>query len=250
MPNNKRKTGGRRRGAVMYTPVAALLVLFITIFGVSVFFRVTRVEVTGSVRYTADEIIAVSGVEPGDNIFLIDGDAAARRIRASKPYVETVRIERRIPDTAVIEITESVAFAVISENGDYWKVDARGRVLERTDFAGTAGLIRVSGITPVTPKEGEVLAVGEAFETQKGYLLDMLKAIDEAKIGAEVSNLDIANISAITFVYRGSVAVSFGSGDNAAFKIQEMLEALKGRPADFKGRIILTNEDQISVIEE
>ncbi|NLB30007.1 MAG: FtsQ-type POTRA domain-containing protein, partial [Clostridiales bacterium] len=123
MANKRNRNGGYRRGAAIYTPVAAFLVLFIIIFGVSVFFRVTGIEVTGSARYTADEIIAASGVELGDNLFLLNSDAAARKITAAMPYISDFRIDRKIPGTAVLAVTESAPFAAVQSGGDYWKVD-------------------------------------------------------------------------------------------------------------------------------
>jgi len=246
MANERRKS--RHHSTMIYTPLAAVLVLIIVIFGVSVFFRVTTIEVTGSSRYTADEIIAASGLQVGDNLFLVDGAAAARKITTSKPYVAEVKIERRIPDIAVIEVTESVAFAVIADGADYWKIDSTGRILEHTDFSGTAGLIRVVGVSAENPKEGAMLAVGTTYQTQLGYLLDILKAIDNADIGKDVTNLDVTNISAITFTYKGAVAVRFGGGENADFKIRNLVSVMEDRPDDFTGQVLLDLGDKISVI--
>ncbi|MDR2420744.1 MAG: FtsQ-type POTRA domain-containing protein [Oscillospiraceae bacterium] len=246
MAGGSRKNGRRRRGAAVYTPVAALLALFIIIFGVSVFFRVERITVTGSMRYTEDEIISASGIERGDNLFFMDRDAAARRITGAMPYVAVVRIERRAPGTAVIEITESRAVAAVAEGGSYWKIDSGGRVLERTDFAGTAGLIRVSGFSPRTPKEGGQLETEESYETQRGFLLEVLSAIESRGIAGDVSNLDITNISAITFTYRGDVSVNLGGGDNASFKLDKFLSELEREPG-FRGRIDVSKDGRTYV---
>ena len=226
------------------------MVLFIIIFGVSVFFRVTDIEVTGSARYTDDEIIAASGVELGDNLFLLNSDAAARRITAAMPYVSAVHIGVKIPDTAVLEVTESVAFAAVQSGNDYWKVDSTGRVLERTDYSGSSGLIRVTGLTLAAPKEGSKIAVDSAYDTQLGYTLDVFAAIDGAEIGSGVSALDMTNISSITFVYNDTVTVRFGGGDNAEFKIDKLLAALDDPevPADFKGTIDVSKDEKINVI--
>jgi len=242
---NERK---KHRSTIIYTPLAAVLVLIIIIFGVSVFFRVTSVEVAGQSRYTADEIIVASGIQTGDNLFFINTDAAARRIKASKPYIADVRVTWQIPDVALIEVTESIAFAVVSEGGDYWKIDSSGRILEHTDFSGTAGLIRVMGLTAVTPREGAALAVAEAYDTQLGFLLDILSAMDKAEIGRDVTNLDMTNISAITFTYKGRVDVRFGRGDKAEFKITRLLEALENRADDFAGQVLLDRDEGTSVI--
>ncbi|MDR1329681.1 MAG: FtsQ-type POTRA domain-containing protein [Oscillospiraceae bacterium] len=250
MANTGRRTGKRRRGAAVYAPVAVLLTLFIIIFGVSVFFRVENIEVTGTGRYTADEVIAASGIERGDNLFFIDSDAAARRIRGAMPYVSMVRIARRAPDTAVIEITESRAVAAVADGGSYWKIDAAGRVLERTDFGGTAGLIRVSGFSPSSPKEGAVIEADESYETQKGFLLDVLSAADVKGITEDVSNLDVTNISAITFIYKGSVSVNLGGGDNALFKLDKLISVLEEQESGFRGRVDVSKDGKISVIPE
>ena len=250
MANKRNRNGGYRRGVAIYAPVAALLVLFIIIFGVSVFFRVTDIEVIGSARYTDDEIIVASGVETGDNLFLLNGDAAARRITAAMPYISDVRIGMKIPDTAVLEVTESVAFAAVQIGNDYWKVDSAGRILERTDYAGSSGLIRVTGLTLSSPKEGSKVAVDSAYDTQLGYTLDVLAAIDSAEISDDVSALDVTNISAITFVYKNTVTVRFGGGDNAEFKVTKLLAALDDPdvPADFKGTIDVSKDEKINVI--
>jgi len=245
---NKKRNGGYRRGAAIYAPVAALLVLFIVIFGVSVFFRVTKIEVTGSARYTDDEIIAASGVEIGDNLFLLNGDAAARRITAAMPYISAVHIGMGIPDTAVLEITESVAFAAIQNGNDYWKVDSSGRILERTDYSGSSGLIRVTGLKLATPKEGAKITVESTYETQLTYTLNILAALDGAEIGGDVSSLDVTNISAITFVYKNILTVRFGSGENAADKVYFLLSAIEKKNLhDYKGTIDVSKDDEITV---
>lgn len=248
MANERRKS--RHHSTMIYTPLAAVLVLIIVIFGVSVFFRVTTIEVTGSSRYTADEIIAASGLQVGDNLFLINSDAAALRITTSKPYIAEVWIEHRIPDVAIINVKESVAFAVIADGADYWKIDATGRILEHTDFSGTSGLIRVVGVSAENPKEGAMLDVGGSYKTQLGYLLDILKAIDNAGIGKDVTNLDVTNISAISFAYKGAVSVRFGGGENADFKIFNFVSVMESKPDDFTGEVLLDRDDgKISVIE-
>lgn len=251
MANNRQNSGRRRRSAAIYAPAAVLMVLFIVIFGVSVFFRITKIEVVGSSIYTADEIIAASGIEVGDNLFLINGDAVDQRIRTSKPYIENVRIDHRIPNVAIIEIHESRAFAAVAVGGDYWKIDAGGRVLEKTEFAGTAGLIRVVGFSAAPPKEGTKLVPADpAYETQLGFLLDVLAAIDEAQIGADVSNLDVSNISAIGFVYRGTVNVNLGDGTGVPRKLYRVIETLKTKGNDFRGGVDVSENEHTRTITE
>ncbi|MDR3278275.1 MAG: FtsQ-type POTRA domain-containing protein [Oscillospiraceae bacterium] len=222
MANRRGRPGRRARSAAIYTPVAALLILFIAVFGVSVFFRIARIEVTGASKYSAEEIIRASRLETGDNLIFADHDAAARRIRAELPYVNEVKLTRRLPDVLAIEIRESAPIAVVTAEGRLWIIDSGGKILEESNNAGAAGLIRVAGITPTEPKPGEKLAVPEESGTRRAYLLDILGAIETNGMSADVDSLDVSNISGITFRYLRRFDVNFGSGDDALFKLQKL----------------------------
>jgi hypothetical protein len=137
----------------------------------------------------------------------------------------------------------------VAEGGSYWKIDSSGRVLERTDFGGTAGLIRVTGFSPRAPKEGGQIETDESYETQKGFLLEVLSAMEGRGIAGDVSNLDITNISAITFTYRGDVSVNLGGGDNASFKLDKFLSELERDPG-FRGRIDVSKDGKTYVNPE
>ena len=52
-------------------PLTFFLVVVALIFIMSVFFKVSRIEVKGNSIYTADEVIKASGIEKGDNLFFI-----------------------------------------------------------------------------------------------------------------------------------------------------------------------------------
>ena len=78
----------------MYAPVSFLIVLAALIFGMSVFFRVAGIEVSGNEFYSDEEIIEASGIEEGDNLFFINRITAITRIRARLPYVESAAIRQ------------------------------------------------------------------------------------------------------------------------------------------------------------
>ena len=65
-----RRRGGRFGG--LYKLLSLLVILLAIGAGCVAFFRVNEVVVVGNSRYTAQEIAAASGVEKGDNLFLIN----------------------------------------------------------------------------------------------------------------------------------------------------------------------------------
>ena len=75
---------------------------------------------------SAEDVIAASGIEPGDNLLLVNKATTAGNILAALPYVEEVRgIVRSLPDTVVIQIQESEAsFAVQTDVNTTWLVNS------------------------------------------------------------------------------------------------------------------------------
>ena len=99
-PTRKQQTRRRRR-AVFILLLAAVL-CGVGFYCVSVFCRATHIEVTGSTRYAAEDIIEAAGI--GEDIFTISQKALNERITALCPYIECVTLHRRLPDTLELEL--------------------------------------------------------------------------------------------------------------------------------------------------
>ncbi|MDR0862940.1 MAG: FtsQ-type POTRA domain-containing protein [Oscillospiraceae bacterium] len=238
----------KQRSVARYVPVVALLILFVAIFGVSVFFRVTDISVTGASRYSAEDIIRAAGIETGGNLVFVDGGAAALRIGNEMPYVSVVKIVRHMPNSVTIEITESTPFAVVGAQGGYWIIDVNGRMLERTDSVGAARYLHVVGITPNEPEAGKKLAVEESFGSRLEYLLRIFSAVDEMGVAGDLANINVSNISNITFEYKGRFAVQFGNADDCKYKLERLLGVVEQLDPTDEGRIDLSQGGETAFI--
>lgn len=131
-----RKTAGRRiptTGVVGKLIIMAAVVAAV-VFGVAIFFKVSSIEVHHNVLYSAEQIIEASEIEQGDNLLTLNKAIAAGKIQARLPYVERVSIGRTMPDTVVIDVTESTAtFAVATDVNTVWLISSTGKALERLD---------------------------------------------------------------------------------------------------------------------
>ena len=96
-------------------PLTFFLVIVALVFIMSVFFKVSRIEVKGNSIYTADEVIKASGIETGDNLFFINGIAAGSRVAVKLPYVDSVQINRGLPNLVTIVVTESKAVGCLNQ---------------------------------------------------------------------------------------------------------------------------------------
>ena len=116
-PTRKQQTRRRRR-AVFILLFAAVL-CGVGFYCVSVFCRATHIEVTGSTRYAAEDIIEAADIGEEQNIFTISQKALNERITALCPYIECVTLHRRLPDTLELELHEfNTIYACI---GSMWQ---------------------------------------------------------------------------------------------------------------------------------
>lgn len=158
MAQPKRKTESRRaarRQAGRRVPasnIAGKLVIMLAlvaavVFGVAVFFKVSRVEVQGNSLYSAEQVVQASGIETGDNLLTLNKATVAGNIIAQLPYVEKVSVGRSMPDAVILEVQESTArFAVMSDTNVIWLISSSGKALERYD-----GMTDVAAPTTQTP---------------------------------------------------------------------------------------------------
>lgn len=128
-----------KRILIMAAVVAAVVLSMV------LFFRVRSVEVTGSAYYTADEIRAACGVAQGDNLLTLSRARIAGNIMAELPYVSTVQVTRRLPDTLELTVTEyDVTYAAQGADGASYLITADGKITEKIDETAARGHIAVT----------------------------------------------------------------------------------------------------------
>ena len=114
--------------------VIMLALVAAVVFGVAVFFKVSRVEVQGNSLYSAEQVVQASGIEAGDNLLTLNKATVAGNIITQLPYVEKVSVGRSMPDAVILEVQESTArFAVMSDTNVIWLINSSGKALERYD---------------------------------------------------------------------------------------------------------------------
>jgi hypothetical protein len=127
----------------------AAVVLAVTV-GVSIFFKVDTVVVTGVSKYSAATVVEASQIQPGDSLIFFGRAGAAGRIKRDLPYVDTVRFQLKLPGTVNIIVEEKVlSYALQSSDGNLWMrrcaydaklhgIDARGIAQEESAYAVVA----------------------------------------------------------------------------------------------------------------
>ncbi len=267
----------RRRNRGRFGPLFKLLCVLAVVValtgGATVFFRVETVTVTGNQRYTQEEIIAASGIQMGDNLYALNKVRIDRKIRTQLPYVGELSINRALPSTILINVTEWEAVAQVAvpdpeqaaaaqedltggQEGaepvplaqEPWLISVRGKLLEQAPADSQA--IVVTGLTAIAPQAGEMLRVPEGEETRLEALTALLQAVEEADLFDQVAQIRLET-TRLTLRYAGRFDVKMRLNADFDYNIrlmQAVREQMEGKYGpEAAGSIDLTQEKHEAV---
>lgn len=234
----------RRRGALR-APLTFIIVCAALLFGMSVFFRVSSIEVTGNSYYTEEEIILASGIEEGDNLFFLNKSSAAARMYSKLPYLTDVSITRVLPNKLVIDIIESAAIAYVTSESGLWAIDSSCKLLSTIEQSEASSLIEIRSLTPIAPETGEVIAPGDAESPKVAYLADILAAIEDNNMQGDIEWIDMSDISNPSFYYLGRFTVRLGYDEELDYKFLKLLAAVNELAAGDRGTLDLSIDKRV-----
>ena len=151
------KPFNRNRFLLRLLTVAAVVLALL--FGMSIFFKVQDVQVSGTVKYDAWTVREASGIVEGENLFTLSKARISSTILAELPYVESVRIGIRLPDTVIIQVTElEIVYAIQDIQDSWWLINANGRIVDTCLAAEADDYTKIIGIKLNNPIVGEMAA--------------------------------------------------------------------------------------------
>jgi len=132
----------RKAIALITTAVVVLIAIAVAVAWFVPVFKVESIEINGAVRTDTEVAREVSGITAGDNLLRIDATAAAHAI-AEMPWVASVTLNRKLPSTVDITLTEREAAVFIRRSDGDHIIDTEGQPI----VIGTppVGTIEVTG---------------------------------------------------------------------------------------------------------
>lgn len=168
-------------------------------------FELRNINVTSDGRLPPDFFCERAGLKTGINLFSIDFDEVRRKLE-EVPLVESVTIERKLPDTLNVNITERVAMAQIrwSTRGLPFLVDRFGVVLPMTRSGQSLPLIEGLKLEKLRP--------GDRVDNPGiRQCLDILAAVEQLRLGSQVAfaSFDIRYPDFVTAIVNGETTTRF-----------------------------------------
>lgn len=159
------RSGRRRRrlhGLLVALAVLLPLAGLAWVVLLSPWLAVERVQVSGTGRLTADEVVAAAAVEPGTPLARLDAGDVVDRVRTLAP-VQEVRVAREWPTTLRLEVTERTAVAAVPRAKGVQLVDAEG-VVFADEPAAPAGVPTLDVARPARDDPATVAALAVRAE--------------------------------------------------------------------------------------
>lgn len=176
------------------------------------FFSLENIEISSTKRLTREDVLGLTGIEPGKDLLRLNLKRMGEQI-LQNPWVESVRINRYLPNGISIAITEREPLAIVNMGFIYY-MDKKGNVFkvlnqgDKLDFPVITGFSEEElGRDPKGTKDA-LLATCE--------LLEILKD-KGAFILADVSEIHYDKGYGFTmFTSSGALPVKIGGGDFSA----------------------------------
>ncbi len=198
---------GSRGGLVIL--IGALLTAAVKVLLETTPFPVRQVEVRGLQRLTRDEIVALTGLTPGQNLLTLHLGKVGRQV-AADPWVASVRVQRFFPGTVAISITERKPVAVVNLGLLYY-LDDQGEPFKPLSFGDTLDLPVVTGLSE-EQLEGDPEGTRAALKSA----CDLLAALRQhgSFILADVSEIHYDKDRGFTlFTTSSALPIRIGSDD-------------------------------------
>ena len=209
----------RIRRSALYGPLALTLLTVAAIIFMSLFFRVSVIQVVNDTVYTDEEILAASGLEKGVNLLFINNFSSVSSIYATMPYVESVSLKRSMPNKIVLEVTGSEAVACVSFGDDYWLINPNGKLLEKIDAKEAKNFIRVEHMEPLQPVAGEIMQVRDMDAGKDTYLFELLNAFQKRGISKKIDWVDLEYLNDPQFSYEERFTVHLNGSAETALRL-------------------------------
>ena len=229
----------KRRIIFKFIKWTTLLLIIIggSIYGLmSPIFNIINVQVVGNKKIDTEEIISLSGIEIGQNMFQYRKDIVINNIKEN-PYIESVKLHRKLPDTIELVVTERKATFILKVGNASAYINNQGYILEITNEKSTLPIIK--GIKT----ELEQIQPGNRLITEDleklGDVLKIMESANSNNIADLITEIDITDrTNYILRMAKKKKTVYLGDVSNLSTKMLWII-TLNEKEGNTEGDIIL-----------
>ncbi|MEG0772942.1 FtsQ-type POTRA domain-containing protein [Clostridium sp.] len=200
------------------------------------YFNTTEIKVSANSNVTSDEIIALSQLKKGDNIFKFKVSNVRKNV-LKNPYILDLKVNRVFPSNINIEVVERKATFYISYNDSFYVIDNNAIILEKRDTVEGMNLVRLEGVDLSTVDIGKSIPLNG--EEKKRVLTELCEFIyNDNAVGEHVISMIQLNDFIDINIVVDNLTVKLGTSEKVKEKLTRAFSIIKDEQfAGIKGYV-------------
>ena len=223
---NKKKMSRRRKlKKNMLSVLLAVVVMCVGLVLVfSLFFKINTITISGDKVYSDKMVADKSGIEMGENLFKVNGEKLTEKLSKDLPYIKGVTVERKLPDTIIINVEAAKEVAAITTKKGFVLLDETGKVLDKNASILKENVAVINNVKLKEYIEGEKVVLTDEKKTET--LIKLFEAIKNADMQL-LTEIDLKNVNDIKIKYDDRITFAVGSLTNIETKLARGVAALE-----------------------
>lgn len=227
--NQQEKKRKRRKKRIQF--FLKLILVIGLILGGSIFaftspiFNIKNIEVYHNNQVPSDTIVSLSELKTEENIFQFYNGVVETKIKEN-PYIEKVKVSRKIPSTVKIEVEERIPAYSVDYMGTYAYINTQGYILEISEDSKQMPIIQ-----GITTSEEEVIPGNRLCNEDLQRLEDVIKimnSVSENDLNGKVTSIDITKKNEyILYIEQEKKRIHLGDSSNLSNKMLYVLAIIE-----------------------
>lgn len=224
----------KRRAIRAFFVLLILAVITVAVLSVTVLFPVKSVNVSGSKIYTPTEIVKAGKITQSTNLLILSEDKLTEKIRTELPFVDSVKLEKKLPDSLTIKVTDATEKYCYNYGGKYYTVSSKNYVLKTyNELPEGMAEIRCGKITCVPGQKINI------HDQNAKNTCDKIFVVFE-KNDIKIDSVDTTDPLNITMKIEGKFEVLLGGNAHMESKCKHLVAMIEKIEDDASGTINLS----------
>ncbi|HCF51269.1 MAG TPA: hypothetical protein DER60_13370 [Syntrophomonas sp.] len=206
---------------VKYTVFLLVSLISIFLFMHSSFFYIDQITVQGAERMGSAEVIRLSGLQTGLNIFSVNGQQISQALKVH-PMVQDVKVIRHWPRHLEIQVSERQAWALIPCQGGFLCIDQEGVVIDKLNIFSPDQYCIIT-----MDKQPEQVVLGQVIDPEAIAAIRQIWEAIPVEPRVDISDYHYVNESKEVILYTNhGTEILFGDLERLADKVQSLLQII------------------------
>ena len=230
----------RTKRIIKWTSITALVVGGIVFALCSPLFNIKKINVVNNNALSQETVVSLSGIKIDQNIFRFLKSDVEKNIKEN-PYVENVKINRKLPDTIEIDVTERQRnFSLKFLNG-YAYINNQGYILEISEDSGGLPILEGADTLEENIQPGNRLNINDLKKLE--IVIQIMKIATENEIANKITGIDFSNKNEYILYFANEKKTAYlGDGSNLNTKMLYIKEIMEKYETGKEGSIFVNGD--------